>query len=237
MINVDHISKSYGSVAAARDISFEVRDGEITTLLGLNGSGKSTTLRAIAGTLRPSSGRVGIDGADPAVEPNIALARVGVFPDQFGLYPRLTVREHLEHIASIRGMTNTNEAIGLVAEQIGLHDIMERRTQGFSEGQRMRTGLAIALLHQPQNVVLDEPTRGLDVLGVRRLRYLLESLRADGRAVLFSSHVLAEVERLADRIVVIHQGQVVAIASPDQLRHDAPTLEDAFTSLTEETAA
>ena len=233
MITVENISKSYGAVHAAADITFDVRDGQVTTLLGLNGSGKSTTLRAIAGTLRPDQGRTTVDGADPARHRNEALGRIGVFPDHFGLYPRLTVREHLEHVARLRGLTNPQPAIELVSEQVDLGDILDRRTEGFSDGQRMRTGLALALVHQPQNIVLDEPTRGLDVQGVRRLRKLLLALRAGGRAVLFSSHVLAEVERLADRIVVIHRGRVIADGPPEQLRSSAASLEDAFISLTE----
>ena len=232
MMTISDIQKSYGSIHAAAGVSFDVRDGQITTLLGLNGSGKSTTLRAIAGTLRPDAGRVDIDGSDPARDLQSALGKIGVFPDRFGLYPRLTVREHLDHLAKLRGIDDRHHAIEIVSAQIGLEDILDRRTQGFSEGQRMRTGIAMALLHQPQNIVLDEPTRGLDILGVKRLRDLLKSLRSSGRAVLFSSHVLADVEQLADRIVVIHAGRVIATETPTALRGSASSLEDAVTALT-----
>lgn len=224
MITVHAFEKRYGAVRAAAGVSFEAHDGRITTLLGLNGSGKSTTLRAIAGTLRADAGSISIDGLPPG---DAALARVGVFPDRFGLYPRLTVREHLEHSARLRGLSAT-EAIEAVSGQVGLAPILDRRTQGFSEGQRMRVGLAMALLHGPQNVVLDEPTRGLDVQGIRQLRALLRHLKEEGRCVLFSSHVLAEVEELADRIVLVHQGRVIETGTPAEMKAGAPSLEAAL---------
>ena len=236
MIRVDAICKRYGELRAADQVTFDVPDGQITTLLGLNGSGKSTTLRAIAGTLRLDSGAISIDEFNPSEAPTVALARLGVFPDKFGLYPRLTVREHLHHFAVLRGLTGPRGAVERVSEEIGLQDILDRRTAGFSDGQRMRTGLAIALLHDPQNIVLDEPTRGLDILGIRQLRQMLRRLKQRGRAVLFSSHVLAEVEELADRIVLLHRGRVIAIDSPAALRGDNDSLEDAITTRTEAAA-
>ncbi|MEO0425367.1 MAG: ATP-binding cassette domain-containing protein [Pseudomonadota bacterium] len=227
MISINGFEKAYGPVQAARGITFDARDGEITTLLGLNGSGKSTTLRAIAGTLTPDQGTVRIDGIDMHADPHRALRALGVFPDRFGLYPRLSVREHLAHVATLHGLPHLEDSIARVSAQLGLGDILDRRTEGFSEGQRMRTGIAMSLLHDPQNLVLDEPTRGLDVLGVRDLRQLLCDLRDAGRAILFSSHVLAEVEEIADRIVMIDAGQVLRVDSPRTLRGDAPSLEDA----------
>ncbi|MEM9387730.1 MAG: ATP-binding cassette domain-containing protein [Pseudomonadota bacterium] len=227
MISINGFEKSYGQVQAARGITFDARDGEITTLLGLNGSGKSTTLRAIAGTLTPDRGTVRIDGVDIQADSHQALRALGVFPDRFGLYPRLSVREHLAHIAELHALARVESAIAAVSAQLGLGDILDRRTEGFSEGQRMRTGIAMSLLHNPQNLVLDEPSRGLDVLGVRDLRTLLCELRDAGRAILFSSHVLAEVEEIADRIVIIDSGQVLRVDSPRDLRGNCASLEDA----------
>ena len=235
MISVSNICKRYGNVEAAAGVSFDVEDGRITTLLGLNGSGKSTTLRAISGTLTPDEGSVAIDGADPARDPGTALRQLGFFPDRFGLYPRLTVREHLMHLARVRQLRSPEMLVQWVTERTGLHEILDRRTAGFSEGQRMRTGLAMALLHDPQNVVLDEPTRGLDVAGVRSLRDLLRHLKEQGRAVLFTSHVLAEVEELADTVVVLRRGRVVAIDTPTALR-GSTSLEEAVIQLMEEAA-
>lgn len=228
MIRVENVSKRYGALQAAAGVSFEVEDGRITTLLGLNGSGKSTTLRAISGTLVPDEGRVLIEDADPSRHPNLALTQLGFFPDRFGLYPRLTVQEHLMHVARLRGLRSPEMLVDEVAQRVGVQELLSRRTEGFSQGQRMRTGLAMALVHDPRNIVLDEPTRGLDVEGVRALRILLRSLREQGRAVLFTSHVLAEVEELADRVVVLRRGCVVAIDTPQAFRGAHATLEDAL---------
>lgn len=236
MIVVDNIKKSFGDVMAVDHASFQARDGEITTLLGANGSGKTTTFRAITGLLHPGEGRVTVDHIHVEEHPLEAQKRLGVFPDKFGLYARLTTREHLIYFAELHGFTGKklNDAIDRVVAQLHMEDILERRTKGFSQGQRMKVALARALLHTPQNFVLDEPTRGLDVTSVRMVRDLLLELKAKGHCILLSSHVMAEVDILSDHIVMMAQGRIVADGTSESLVALSGTanLEDAFVALT-----
>ncbi len=237
MIKVENIAKNFGDVVAVRDLSFEAGDGVITTLLGANGSGKSTTLRAVSGLMKPATGTIHVDGIDVADEPLKAQRRLGIFPDQFGLYTRLTTREHIGYFAELHGLYGKarDEAVERVAEQLHMADILDRRTLGFSQGQRMKVALAGAIVHQPQNIVLDEPTRGLDVMAIRLLRETLLQLKAQGHCVLLSSHVMAEVEILSDQVVMIAAGELCAVGTPKELITESgqPNLEEAFVHLTE----
>ena len=232
MILAESLCKSFGAVRAVDQASFAAEDGKITTLLGGNGSGKSTTMRAIVGLVRPDAGRAVVDGIDPATDPLAARERLGLFPDQFGLYPRLTTREHLTYFARLHGLSGTalRVAVDEVSSLLSLGDLMDRRTEGFSQGQRMKVALGRTLIHRPQNLVLDEPTRGLDILNIRLLRDTLKAVRDAGRCVLLSSHVMAEVQELSDSVVIIHAGRVVASGPPAEIvaRSGASTLEDAF---------
>lgn len=236
MITVDNIKKTFGDVLAVNHASFEAGDGSITTLLGANGSGKTTTFRAITGLLHPQEGRVVVDGVHVEKQPIVAQKSLGVFPDKFGLYERLTTREHLVYFAELHGFKGKKlaAAIDEVVEQLHLQDILERRTKGFSQGQRMKVALSRALMHKPQNFVLDEPTRGLDVTSVRMVRDLLLELKSSGHCILLSSHVMAEVEILSDHIVMMADGRVVAEGTAQGLVAEAGTqnLEDAFVALT-----
>ncbi|WP_417449701.1 ATP-binding cassette domain-containing protein [Kordiimonas sp.] len=238
MIKVDSIAKNFGDVQAVRDVSFTAEDGLITTLLGANGSGKSTTLRSVAGLLRPTSGTVLVDGVDVLTNPIAAQARLGVFPDQFGLYTRLTTREHIAYFAELQGMRGDarDDAVEEVTRLLQMDDILDRRTEGFSQGQRMKVALAGAIVHKPQNIVLDEPTRGLDVMSIRLLREILLALKAEGHCVLLSSHVMAEVEVLSDHVVMMAEGLICADGSPQTLVKESgqPNLEEAFVALTNE---
>jgi sodium transport system ATP-binding protein len=232
VIVLDSVAKSFGAVRALGGVSFSVPDGAITGLLGPNGAGKTTALRAIAGVLAPDAGRVAVDGVDVARDRAGAQRRLGVMPHAQGLYPRLTAREHVRYYAELHGLSGA-ELDRRVDEVMGLLDMgefAERRADGFSQGQRVRVALARALVHRPRNVVLDEPTNGLDVAATRAVRALLQRLRAEGRCVLFSSHVMQEVSALCDRIVVIARGEVVAEGTPDDLRRRTGKegLEDAF---------
>ncbi len=235
MIEVRHLSKRYGSVTAVRDVSFIARDGEITGLLGPNGAGKTTTLRMLYTLIRPDSGRVLIDAEDAATDPLAARRRLGVLPDARGLYRRLTARENIAYYAELHGLdTGTaQQRINALIERLGMHAIADRRTEGFSQGERVKTAIARALVHDPANVVLDEPTNGLDVLATRALRDFLHSLKREGRCVLLSTHVMQEVAALCDRVVVIAQGHVVATGTPDELRAQTgeTSLEEAFMRL------
>jgi sodium transport system ATP-binding protein len=240
MIFVENLRKHFGKVAAVSDVTFEAPDGAITTLLGGNGSGKTTTLRTIAGLLRPDLGTVRIDGLAVAADRIGSLARLGVLHDEFGLHPRLTAREHLRFSAELYGLRGPERdaAARRTIELLELGGLADRPVRGFSHGERMKVALARSLVHSPQNVVLDEPTRGLDIFAVRLLRRVLQRLRSEGACVLMSSHAMGEVAALSDRVVVIGAGRVRAAGSPAELvaatgTHD---LEDAFVKLVADTA-
>ena len=236
MIEVQALRKTFSvrgrEIRAVDEVSFVARDGEITGLLGPNGAGKTTTLRMLYTLMQPESGRVLVDGIDPRERPGEVRRRLGVLPDARGVYKRLTARENIAYFGELHGipagtMAERNERLGAA---LGMHDFIDRRTEGFSQGQRTKTAIARALVHDPRNVVLDEPTNGLDVMTTRSLRQFLRDLRAEGRCVLFSSHIMQEVAALCDRIVVVAQGRVVADGTPDELRAQTgrASLEDAF---------
>jgi sodium transport system ATP-binding protein len=232
MIEARHLRRAFGKVQAVRDVSFRAEDGCITGLLGPNGAGKTTTMRMLYTLLRPDSGQVEIDGIDVQRDPLAARRRLGVLPDSRGLYKRLTARENIEYFGRLQNLDEptlklrTDELIA--ALEIG--DIAGRQADGFSQGQRVKTAIARALVHRPQNIILDEPTNGLDVMATRALRHFLLALRAEGRCIVLSSHVMQEVAALCDHIVVISAGRVVAAGSADALRQQTgeANLEDAF---------
>jgi sodium transport system ATP-binding protein len=236
MITVDGLRKRFGTVTAVDDVGFEARDGAITGLLGPNGAGKTTTLRMLYAVMTPDAGTIAIDEVDAVRSPQDAQARLGVLPDGFGLYPRLTAREHIHYFGELQGIsgaalrTRTEELLRL----LDMGPIADRRTGGFSHGERTKVALARALVHNPRNVLLDEPTNGLDVMSTRAVRGIVRRLRDAGHCVLFSSHVMQEVSALCDSIVVIAAGRVVARGTPDELRSDTgeQNLEDAFVALT-----
>ncbi len=232
MIHVQGLRKTFGDVVAVDDVTFAAHDGSITGLLGPNGAGKTTTLRVLYTVLRPDRGTAEVDGFDVVAAPHEVQERIGVLPDGFGLYPRLTAREHVRYFGRLHGWQGaTLEAeIERLVNLLEMGDIADRRAEGFSHGERLKVAIARALVHQPQNVLLDEPTNGLDVMALRTARALIRRLRDDGRCVLFSSHVMQEVAALCDHIVVIARGRVAAEGTPDQLRAatGAENLEDAF---------
>ncbi len=232
MIRLDGVAKSFGDVQALRGITFDVPDGQITGLLGPNGAGKTTALRVVYGVLRPDAGHALVDGIDLSEGRLGAQQRLGVFPHAQGLYARLTAREHVLYFGRLHGMSGPSlerRADELISA-LAMEDIADRRTEGFSQGQRVKVALARALVHEPRNVVLDEPTNGLDVAATRQVRTLLRQLREQGRCILFSSHVMQEVSALCDRVVVISRGAVAAEGTPDDLRRQTgrESLEDAF---------
>lgn len=235
MIEVDAISKRFKDVIAVDGVSFTAVDGRITGLLGENGAGKSTTLRTIATVLRADSGTVRIDGVDVRAEPERARRRLGVLPHSHGLYGRLTGRENIRYFGELNGLADAelDARIDTLVRTLDIGGFIDRRTEGFSHGQKMKIALARALIHDPRNVVLDEPTNGLDVMATRALRDVIRALRAEGRCVLFSSHVMQEVAALCDDIVVIHNGRPAAQGSPDDLRAETgeSDLEEAFVKI------
>lgn len=235
MIRFSNVNKRFGSVQACSNISLHAPNGQITGVLGPNGAGKTTALRCLLGLVQADSGSVEVDEFTVADDPIAARSRLGVLPDQFGLYVRLTAREHLAYFGRLHGLSGSDldAAIDSVAQRIGMVELLQRRVQGFSQGERMKVALGRALLHNPRNLVLDEPTRGLDVMAARNLRDLLDKERETGRCIVFSSHVMAEVAALCDRVVIIAQGRVTAEGSPAELCQEAgePELEDAFVKL------
>lgn len=232
MIEIDDLHKRYGSVVACGGMSFTARDAAITGVLGPNGSGKTTCLRSICGLIRPDAGAIRVDGHSVASDPTTVRKRIGVFPDEFGLYQRLTAREHLAYFGRLHDLSGhtLRRAVAETIELLGIEDIADRRTEGFSQGQRMKVALARAMLHRPQNLVLDEPTRGLDVMSTRALRETLRRIRAAGCCILFSSHVMQEVGALCDEVVVVSQGRTAAVGTPAALCAKAGEreLEEAF---------
>jgi sodium transport system ATP-binding protein len=232
MIEAKALSKRFGSIEAARQVSFLARDGEITGLLGANGAGKSTCLRMLYGVLTPDSGSACIDGIDILGETSKARAHLGVLPHATGLYNNLTARENIHYFGSLHGMpaARLRERTEELSRALSMEAFMERRARGFSQGQRIKVALARALVHGPGNIVLDEPTNGLDVMAIRNLREMLLDLKRQGRCVLFSSHVMQEVAALCDRVIIIGRGRVLADATVQEIREHSgtATLEEAF---------
>ncbi len=209
-------------VQAVRDVSFTAADGHVTGLLGPNGAGKTTTLRMLAGLITPDAGRLVVDGIDVASRPRETQARMGVLSDARGLYPRLSARENIVYFGRLQGMSPdaAHARAETLATLLDMKPLLERRTEGFSQGERMKTALARALVHDPANIVLDEPTNGLDVLATRALRDSLRWLRTPeggAKCIVFSTHIMQEVERLCDRVVVVSQGRTVATGTVDEL--------------------
>jgi sodium transport system ATP-binding protein len=236
MITGNNLRKAFGKVKAVDGLSFSAGDGAITTLLGGNGSGKTTTLRMIGSLIRPDAGSVTIDGADTVRERGKALSHLGMLHDDFGLYPRLTIVEHVRFSAQLHGLSGRtlSKAVDSAIAALGLDDIRNRFTAGLSHGQRMKTALARTIVHSPRNLVLDEPTRGLDVFSVRVLRELLRRLRSEGVCILMSSHAMSEVMELSDRLIVIDQGKLLAEGTPAEIiaKGGGGDLETAFLRLT-----
>ena len=236
MLICDNLSKQFktktGLVKAVDGVSFRAEDGQITGLLGPNGAGKTTTLRMLYTLMRPDTGTVSVDGVDIFKDAEAARRRLGVLPDARGVYKRLTARENIEYFGRLHGMEDAliRERSARLVAALGMEEILDRQAEGFSQGQRTKTAIARALVHDPKNVILDEPTNGLDVMTTRGLREFLKQLRAEGRCVIFSSHIMQEVGALCDHIVVIAKGRVAAQGSPDELRAltGEANLEDAF---------
>ena len=235
MIRVEDLHKRFGTVTAVDGVSFVADDGAVTGLLGPNGAGKTTTLRMLYALMKPDRGRLEVDGIDAVGNPQGAQARLGVLPDVSGLYPRLTTREHIHYYGQLHGLTGAalEQRTRELIELLDMSSFADRQVRGFSHGERTKVALARALVHDPRNVLLDEPTNGLDVMSTRSVREIIRRMRGEGRCVLFSSHIMQEVSALCDTIIVMARGRVVAKGSPDQLREQSGhhDLEDAFVAL------
>jgi sodium transport system ATP-binding protein len=241
MIRVEHLRKSFGTVAAARDVSFSAADGRITALLGPNGAGKSTTLRILATVLRADGGRAEVDGHDVDADPVAVRRSIGVLPHAAGLYGRLTARENIAYFGALHGLRGRalDARIDALVERLAMGDFAGRPTAGFSQGQRIKVALARALVHDPPNVLLDEPTNGLDVMATRALREIIVSLRDEGRAVLLSSHVMQEITSLCDDVVIVGGGRSLFTGTLEALHQETreTDLEEAFVRIIAEAPA
>jgi sodium transport system ATP-binding protein len=254
MIRVEHLSKTFAAkkrsgfnfpgirktavpniITALDNVSFTLNDGEITGLLGLNGAGKSTLMRLIYGLLQPSAGEVWVNEHQVSKNPNAARQQLGVLPDDTGLYKRLTARENIRYFGELQGLQGDamEKSINQLIDWLGMDNIAERRAEGFSLGERMKTALARAIVHQPQHVLLDEPTNGLDVITTRAVRHLLHELKMQGRCVIFSSHLMHEVSGLCDRIIVISRGKILTDGNLEAILDAGKShnLEEAFVNL------
>jgi sodium transport system ATP-binding protein len=232
LIEVTNLHKSFGKVRALNGVSFKAYDGQITGLLGPNGAGKTTTLRILYALLNPDQGSARVDNLDTSHNRVDVQRRIGALPDSQGLYPRLTARENIRYygrLYGLQGPTLENRIDDLV-RMLELQEVEHRRTEGFSSGQRVKVAIARALIHNPPNVLLDEPTNGLDVMSTRSMRTFIRRLRDEGRCVVFSSHIMQEVSALCDRIVIIGRGTVAAEGSAANLLETTgmENLEDAF---------
>jgi len=231
MIVVEQLTKQFGTVQALQDVSFTAQDGRVTGLLGANGAGKSTTLRIIGSVLQADGGRVRVDDCD-STDPLGIRSRLGVLPHASGLYPKLTARENIRYYAALRGLSRDTIELRIDewSTRLEMSEIIDRRTEGFSHGQKLKVALTRALIHSPRNIILDEPTSGLDIGATRALRDVIRGLRDQGCCVLLSSHIMQEVSALCDEIVIIARGRVVTSGSPEQiLTHTgAVDLEEAF---------
>ncbi|MGC8519007.1 MAG: ATP-binding cassette domain-containing protein [Steroidobacteraceae bacterium] len=235
MIEARALVKRFGTVTAVDRVTLHAADGRITGLLGPNGAGKSTTLRMLYTVFTPDDGDAWVDGISIRNDPLKARRRMGVLPHGAGLYPNLTARENIEYFGTLHGLTRSVRRARTVelVERLEMQSFADRLAKGFSQGERVKTALARALVHQPRNVLLDEPTNGLDVIAVRTLRRLLAELRAEGHCILFCSHVMQEVAALCDELIIIAGGTVIAQAAPQELQERAGTasLEEAFVRL------
>lgn len=232
MIEIDTLYKAFGNVHALNGLSLTARDGRVTGLIGPNGAGKTTAFRVVYGLLAPDTGRARVDGIDVADDRLAVQRRLGVLPDVRGLYRRLTAREHIRYYGRLHGLDGPDleDKIDALIQRLGMTEFADRRARGYSRGQELKVALGRALVHDPPNLILDEPTNGLDVVSSRAVRDLIRELREAGRCILLSSHIMTEVSALCDHLVMIADGAVIAEGTPDALRRQtgADDLEDVF---------
>lgn len=235
MIKVKNLHKSFGKVKAVRGISFDALDGEITGLLGPNGAGKTTTLRMLYSLLLPDQGEISIDGLDPGKDAMAIKRTLGVVPDSRGLYTRMSAHENIVYYGELHGMSrkDINTRIDELVETLDMADFINRRTEGFSQGQRVKVAIARAMVHNPQTVLLDEPSNGLDVMSTRALRRYILDLKNAGHSIILSTHIMQEVAALCDRIIIIANGRIAANGTAEELlqKSGCDSLEDAFVEL------
>lgn len=237
MIDARNLTKVFrdrkrGEVRAVDDVSFACEPGRIYGLLGANGAGKTTTLRMLATLIAPTGGRATVAGFDVRVEPAKARARVGFLAASTALYARLTARETIAYFGRLHGMTDKmiGERTERLSEELGMAEFLDRRVETFSTGMKQKTSIARTLVHDPEVLILDEPTLGLDVMAARGIVRFVKDCRARGKTVIYSTHIMSEVEKLCDRVGIIHGGRLLAEGTLDELRtrHGERDLEEIF---------
>jgi len=233
MIEAAGLSKFYGDFAAIRDVTFSVPGGQVAAFLGPNGAGKSTTMKLLTGFLSPSEGYAKIAGRDVLTHRAESTARLGYLPENGPLYSDMTPLGLLRFFGKARGLggQRLRERIDSVVAQCALEEVLEKRISKLSKGYRQRVGMAQVLLHEPDVLIMDEPTSGLDPNQIREVRKLIREL-GQTKTVLLSTHILQEVEAVADRVILIHAGRVVFDGLPEELAAQAPSMEEAFYALT-----
>jgi sodium transport system ATP-binding protein len=232
VIEVQGLAKRFKKILAVDEISFTCYDGEVFGLLGPNGAGKTTLLRLLATVLEPTAGTARVDSLDVRRDNAQVRARIGLLVETAGLYARFTPREHLRYYGHLHGLDGSQleGRIDTVVGMLEMADFADRRTEGFSVGMQRRVILGEALIHDPPNVILDEPTAGLDVMSTRNVRHLIARFREEGRCVLISTHLMGEAQRLCDRVAIIHKGRLQTVDTPGALiaQTDVDNLEEAF---------
>jgi sodium transport system ATP-binding protein len=244
MIEVEQLGKSFhdlrrGEVRAVEDVSFTVRPGEVFGLLGPNGAGKTTTLRMLCTLLKPTTGTARVAGYDTARQPNEVRHRIGFLSANTGIYDRMTAREMVEYYGRLHGLGRTELAkrVEELFETLQMGDFADAPGAKMSTGQRQKVSIARALVHDPPVLIFDEPTAGLDILVARSVLKALMALRGSGKSILFSTHVMSEVEKLCDRVAVMHHGRILTAGTLEELRerHGERDVEELFFKLMEST--
>jgi sodium transport system ATP-binding protein len=235
MIKVEHLAKTFKQFEAVKDISFTAHDGEVFGLLGPNGAGKTTTLRMLSTVVTPTAGTAHINGFDIRHQKDQVRSSLGILVESAGLYSHSTTREHLRFIGNLHGLNGNGleKRINDLIEALAMTDFADRRAEGFSRGMVRKVVMGMALVHNPPNVILDEPTQGLDVVSTRAVREIIQRFKTEGRCVILSTHHMDEVERLCDRVAIIHRGQILESGTPQELiqKYNTESLESAFVEI------
>lgn len=235
MIRAQELSKRFRRFQAVQQVSFTARDGEVFGLLGPNGAGKTTTLRMLSTVISPSGGSAQVDGYDIRSQRDEVRSRLGILVESAGLYTHSTTREHLRYIGNLHGLRGPalEQRIDELIQVLGMEDFADRLAKGFSRGMIRKVVMGMALIHQPNNIILDEPTQGLDVVSTRAVRAVIRRFREEGRCVVLSTHHMDEVERLCDRVAIVHRGMILAEGTPAEMVAQSGTdsLESAFVSI------
>ncbi|WP_010245518.1 ABC transporter ATP-binding protein [Acetivibrio cellulolyticus] len=221
MIKIENITKQFGTFTAVREVSFQVEKGEIFGLLGENGAGKTTTLRMLATMLRPTSGTATMAGFDIVSEPEKVRSKIGIlFGGETGLYDRLTCEENISYFGELNDMSKAkiDERIKILAKTFGMEEYITRRAGKLSKGMKQKVAFARSIIHDPDIMLFDEPTSGLDVSAIRDVHEFIRTCKKEGKTIVFSSHTMSEVEKLCDRIAIIHKGELIEKGKIDDIK-------------------